>query len=368
MAIDTSSIKSICFKSITSIGDNMVTIVKAAPSLGERFGTGLGQGLQLLAQQKLNQIAQRQQAHSLESLGFTPQESSSLALLDPMLQKEFLKQKLAAPSQEAFAQSLSELLGQPQEAQAPMTATQEAAQAQKPRLTEKQATTLAKLGLQKQAMAQKERTEAFKATKAERKEIIDKARTARQNLHDLDRMEELEKEGKLDTPGYMELLKRTGFDLPALMSPGSEEFNKIAANFIRDAKSIYGSRVSNFEIEQFLKTIPSLSMSPEGRKRVIANLKNIARGNLEYNNALKDIIAENKGIPPLDINEQIDDRIEKKLDALSKKFREDLAKPVPKGQNKLITALQAGLGSLAGGAGSLAKGVVNPVSLLKTLA
>ncbi len=214
---------------------------------------------------------------------------------------------------------------------------------------------------QKQAAAEKkltsqEKREAFKATKAERKEIIDKGRAARQNLHDLDRMEELEKEGKLDTPGYIEGLKRSGFDIPALMNPGSEEFQKIAANFLKDAKTYFGSRVSNYEIEQFLKTIPSLSQSPEGRKRVIANLKNLSRGALEYNNALKEIMAENKGIPPYDLLEQVDSKVQKREDALAKKFKEDLAKPVPKAQSKYVTALQASIGNIVGRLPSALKG------------
>ncbi len=322
-------------------------------ALGTGLGTGLGQALQGLAFNKMQEMQQRNQARGLEALGFSPEESSALVVQDPNLQKEFVKQRLAAPSQESYARALGLEMGQP----AP---TQESQLAMAPRLNERQATEIAKL-------RQKERTEAFKMTKPERKEIIDRARTARQNLQDLERMEDLEKEGKLDTPGYTEFLKRSGFDIPALLNPGSEEFNKIAANFVRDAKSIYGSRVSNFEIEQFLKTIPSLSMSPEGRKRVIANLKNIARGHLAYNNALKEIIAENKGIPPLDLNEKIDDRIEKTLDTLSKKFKDDLVKPVPKGQNKLITALQTAAGSAAGGLGGLGKSLVSPVNILKGL-
>ncbi|MEK6884942.1 MAG: hypothetical protein AABY22_35250, partial [Nanoarchaeota archaeon] len=41
-----------------------------------------------------------------------------------------------------------------------------------------------------------------------------------------------------------------------------EEFQKIEANFLRNAKQYFGGRISNYEVEQFLKTIPSLSQSP----------------------------------------------------------------------------------------------------------
>ena len=53
------------------------------------------------------------------------------------------------------------------------------------------------------------------------------------------------------------------------------------------------------------------------------------------------------------MNEQIYERVDKKLDKLSEKFLEDISKPVPAGQNKFITALQSSLGSLLGAPGSL---------------
>lgn len=204
------------------------------------------------------------------------------------------------------------------------------------------------LELKKRQIEQQEKASRFKETKAERKEIIEKARAAKQTLHDLNRLEELDKTGKLDTPGYVEFLNRSGLDIPALTNPESEEFQKIANNFTKDAKTYFGGRVSNFEIEQFLKTVPSLSQSPEGRKRVIANLKYINNASLEYNNALKEVMSENKGIPPYDLLEQVDDKVEKKQKSLADRFKADLARPVPKGQWKTITALQAALGSSVG--------------------
>lgn len=187
--------------------------------------------------------------------------------------------------------------------------------------------------------------EKHKFSKPEIKVAREAANSSKKILHDLERFEELEKEGKLDTPGYIEFLKRTGLDIPALQNPGSEEFAKIAANFIGGAQKAVGGRVSNFELEQFLKTIPNLSQSPDGRKRVIANLKRINRANVEYYNTVKEVLKENKDIPPLDLFEKVDDRIDKKLDKISEQFKKDLARPVPAGQNRLITALQAGAGS-----------------------
>lgn len=376
---------------------------------GSGLSTGLQQLMQMKLQDMQQRQGQQRQSLGLQALGFQPEVAQQLALLPESTLKEVVKQQLMAPQQAAFASALGELFGQPQPQQEMALFTQDQQQPSQslpqglqsliggqpqlaslalegllkpqgqlqqplgmqqqisqesvaipegqrkdiipiaqPRLNEKQATEIAKLRLQKEKMSTKERAESFKLTKDIRKDILDKAKAARQNLHDLDRMEELQKEGKLDTPGYVEFLKRSGLDIPALMNPGSEEFAKITANFMRDAKAIFGNRVSNFEMEQFLKALPSLSQSPIGRNRVIANLKYINRASLAYNEAMKDVVAKNKGIPPLDLAEQIDDQIENKLDVLARKFKDDLSKPVPKGQNKLITALQSVGGTIAG--------------------
>ena len=209
---------------------------------------------------------------------------------------------------------------------------------------------LAEKNMSAKEKAQQQRTleKAYQLTTADRKEIRLAGQTAKRDLNSLERMEELETSGKLDTPGYVELLKRSGFDIPALMNPEGQEFQKLAMGFIRDAKSAFGARVSNFELENFLKTIPNLSQSPEGRRRVIANLKYIARAKADAYDTMRDIMKENKNVPPLDLMEEVDDRIDKKMNLYAKKFREDLAKPVPAAQNRLVTALGAALGSGAG--------------------
>lgn len=384
----------------------MAQILPAPPSIGELFGTGLGQGLgsglQQLAQQKLQQIQQRNLGQVLKAANL-PQEYAYApeSILKELIksnvkqtgndlyglaqaelggyapqQQQQLEQLLMPQAEQQNPMNVMDFLGQGQpvspvnqqlqqrqpvqpEVQQPSQPTMEQRRQivnkylADPRLSPSQKESLQKelhhledQDLKKQIYADKLRSSAFKETKEERKEIINKARAARQNIQDLNRLEELNNEGKLDTPGYLEFLKRSGLDIPALMNPESQEFQKITQTFLRDAKTYLGARISNFELEQFLKTIPSLSQSPEGRKRVIANLKNINRTALAYNDALKEVMKENKGIPPYDLAEQIDDRISPKLDKISKKLKEDLAKPVPEGQGGFTTAIQ----SLAGNA------------------
>lgn len=361
----------------------MATIYDPAPGLGASVGAGLSGVLNELALQKARQVQQQQARIGLEGLGYSPEQAekfSQFATSSPASLQELVKQAVRAPQEQAYAQALGLLAGgqpmapqmggmlgqlapQAQEAQPGMQPSSGLTSFQQgpltPRLTAQQATKLAELNLRRQDMMRKDVREAFKLTAPERREILKKAQTARQDLRDLARLEELEDEGKLDTPGYVEFLKKVGLDLPTLMSEGSQEFQKITQNFMRNAKAYLGARISNFELEQFLKTIPSLSQSPEGRKRVISNLKQISRAAVAHSQALKEVIRENSGIPPLDLEERIDDKIEKKLDAISKQFKKDLKRKVPPAQHRLVTALQTTAGAAAGLPGKILSGVGN---------
>lgn len=330
------------------------------------------QGLEQLMQGPQNQGIQAQQDIA-QRLGLPELPTSqyarqlSQALQQGQLQPELVQQQARPMAQPMIApQQQMQPIAQPQQ-QAPKTIAQTLGAYENPQDRR------ARLKMEQQERqfqekeARERQKEAFKETKTLREEINKAAKSAKQDLKDLERFEELEKSGNLDTPGYVEFLKRSGLDIPALMSPESEEFQKIAANFLRDAKTYFGGRISNYEVEQYLKTIPSLSQSPEGRKRVIANLKYLKRSALEYNEALKEVIKENKGIPPLDLADKIDDRIDKRLDVLSERFKRDLAKPVPQGQNRYITGLQTAVGSILGAPGALIKGAAKAAPAISAL-
>lgn len=203
----------------------------------------------------------------------------------------------------------------------------------------------------------------FKDTKEVRKDILAKGAQARDNLESLDRLEDLNKNGNLNSNEYIEFLKGVGLDIPAMMTADTQEFNKITANFIRGAKAIFGSRVTEKELEYYLQTIPQISNSPEGRQRVILNLKKLARGEREILNTYKEILRENGGIPPHDTAEQVEERSEKKLDAIAKQFKKELENPFPKKSNSLSVSASSLAGKAVGripaaavgaGAGALA--------------
>ena len=342
---------------------------------------GIGEGLRGLANHKIQEMQEKkenaQRAAFWKSAGLPDDVAYAFGSAPVELQKALLDrlegvsfggqqpQKKVVQSQQPIQSEPTEFFDIPQVGQQaePSTMQQPIAEQLQPNINDANVGSLGgiKLGVnpverrhqenlaaEKLKNEQKSEAEKFKQSKDFRHDILQKSKAARQTLRDLDRLEELNDSKKLDTPGYVEFLKRSGLDIPALMNPESEEFQKIQQGFLSKAKDIFGGRISNYEIEQFLKGIPSLNQSPEGRKRVISAFKQIARADVEYANTVKEIMAENKGVPPYDIEEQVDDKIGKKLDKIAEQFKKDLAKAVPQGQHKLATATQATLGELAG--------------------
>lgn len=310
----------------------MVQVLQRGPSLGEvlgrSVGTGLGGGLENLLQSKqqqaalMNELIQDQQKkvakqQGLKSLGFEEDQLENLLALDPSIQKEIIKQKLAEPQQQQFAQALSSILGSPE------STTPDALETGA--LSADQAAKLAALQLQKQQTATKEKTTAFKETQKVRQEILQKKQSAEDNVKRLDRMENLLNTGKLTNPIYKGILEKAGIDIPALMNPESQEFEKLSFDLTAGMAKDFGNRINIAEFKTFLKRVPSLSQTDEGKRRVIENFKNISiMPNILRHQAMQDILQENNGIPPLDLQEKIEERVGPKLDELSLQVNEDL--------------------------------------------
>lgn len=294
----------------------------AGGNLGAAFGTGLGEGLQMLAQQKMSKMVGEQNRQrslvGLSALGYDPQEAEAISYLDPELQKIAIKEKLRQPSQQAYQQGLSQLLGGNAGTESTGDNVPEAIQTGG--LTEKQATELAKLGIQKQQHTEKQRASAYKETKEDRQTIMKSAKSARENDMRLNRIKELDKKGNIQNPLLYSALKKVGLDIPALKNADSQELDKLSNDFLKSAKDVFGSRLTNFDVQTFLSTVPSLSNTKEGRARVIRNLELFNKGALEREKAMRDILKENKGTPPLDLADRVEERVAPALDKIAQEF------------------------------------------------
>lgn len=343
------------------------------PTPGSQIATGLGaglsQGMQDLANFKMQQYAQRQQAartqSALEQYGIPKEQAQAVSQMDPAMQQAYFKNYLQAPQNEAYANAWQQMLGGGQQAPMPQTGMQTLTAAQQPGmpttpsqmaqqgapslkgLSKEQIEKLGPLALQKQQFERKEaaklsETDWKKAqyfderTKPEYEEVKGKSKIADENQMRFDRMKELIMKGQLPTPGWANTLDSMaqgilgiGINLNSLMGADTEEFKKLSADMMKNAKEYFGARITDKDLEAFLKTIPTMSNTDEGKLRIIHNLELFDKANKEKYKIMNDIMEENDGMRPKNFTQQVERRfmpVQKEIaDQFKKGVRQDYA-------------------------------------------
>jgi len=350
----------------------MVQVIRdpgRAASFGASVGRGLGGALEQLAARKMQQVQLRQQRsekfNTFQNLGYSPQDASVLASWSEPTQMAYIKEFPPPGIEQAMAQlgqqqkapqvpgvqALAGLGQQPMQ-QEPMQAQQVEpvveqpvpVQVQQPTVPEKPERRMTASQRAKQVQMDRRQVAADKKmaaadkkadrlhqfkidkeTKAVYKDINDKAVAAYEGDRRINRMEVLVNKGDLSRPRWHALLATLskgvmghGINLHSLETADSQEFLKLSQEFLKDAKKIFGARVTNMEIENLLKMIPSLSQSKEGKLRIINNMKLYNEGAQVKKAAMDDIIQENDGHRPLNLESMVEKRSKAKLDELSR--------------------------------------------------
>lgn len=381
-------------------------------TLGNRLGGDIGEIIQGLAQKKLEHQRYKQKQQFLHGLGIHPSVAAGLAHQDDKFIADLLKpynfsQGLSYGNQaqqnpQGYQQALEGLIGntdQNQALQAQYNNQQQSPEiqnlvrgmyAQDPGLEQRvspeqlgsmiaqqmqrqpqQYNTPTRSGIATHADLAKNndlRKEAYKAqlaedkiAKKESKEFLNQlnkdAKVSKDNDMRLDRMQELIDTGKLSSPLFHNFLNTlahglwgVGLDLHFLESPESQEFSKISNDFIKGVKDVFGARVTDLDLKSYLKTIPTLSQTNEGKERIIRNLKISNQANKIKEKVAKSIIRANGNQIPADLALIVDEAVSPKLDELSKRFVTNM-KPknkVTKSQEPIDTIFNAtGLNKLS---------------------
>lgn len=77
--------------------------------------------------------------------------------------------------------------------------------------------------------------------------------------------------------------------VPFLANAQTQEFVKIINDFTTKAKDSYGARVTNFELDRFLRRLPSLLNTEDGRRSIISYMKSVNDLNKLHSNALDEV-------------------------------------------------------------------------------
>lgn len=127
-------------------------------------------------------------------------------------------------------------------------------------------------------------------------EVAKKGNAGKENLARLDEMQALVQRGNLlgsTASATLETLSHglwgVGIDLFGLTGKDTQKFRKLQKDFIKNAKDVFGARVTEGEIKLLLDTFPSLSQSDEGKMAIIETLKPIAYGQQAMSQAAEEI-------------------------------------------------------------------------------
>jgi hypothetical protein len=142
----------------------------------------------------------------------------------------------------------------------------------------------------------------------------------RKNLMQMDALNEK----ALITATGAAFLEKLGLPLSLAGNPDSEVFEKLSNELVTGVGAAFGtSRILEFEVETFVKTIPTLMNSKEGRKIIIANMMNVGRMKEDLYEEMRrteeDYARDNKPLP-LDFERKVYDSVKPRLDKLSNQF------------------------------------------------
>jgi len=310
-----------------------IQILPRETGLGEILGTGLGSGLstglEQLAQQKMQQLQSRQQKAAMipgikSSLGVTDEVANQLVNLPTSMLQEVFKSQGRAGKEAGFQQALERLgLGtgdqQPGQPTVDQVAPQDGGIIGRPQLSEKGATEIAKIKQEQLKEARKDVKQKWAFNKDFISESVKKSSTARKAISRYKQLRALSEKGNLKAGLYHSLLKKTGLDIPALMNADEETYRKIQNEFVTDIKDVFGARITEKMIEVYLKIIPTLQNTDAGKKIIIDIQELKAEAELSRSKSIEDVISENGGTPPYDLNIQVDRRMNDIYDNLAEK-------------------------------------------------
>lgn len=295
----------------------------ASQSLGSGLGNLATQGLGMLMDPNQKRI----DAKTLEGMGIGKQQAQSIAnVKSPQFQRELIanaqKQQADLMAQQQEQGRMGEYVGQLGQAMGgqfmgPSTEQQPGAEGQPQQGTQQsRKPSLLKLGdvksladifMKQKALDQKDADMSWKATEETHKANKSSYEAAHEMDVGIKKMRSLDTAGKLDSPEKSKLLGFIGME--QWLDPNSQYFNKIRAAYMAGAPKAVGGKVSNDELKAYMARFPSLMNSKEGRALMYEDILMMNELAREPYNIEKQIVKENKGKRPRDLDYQIEERM-----------------------------------------------------------
>lgn len=303
----------------------MVQIVEQTSpggNIGQSLGQGISNALQMLVNQKLEtlqQDKQRQEAidqyEGLLKRGFTAKEAAlwlqfteggktnlSKEIVERMQREGGFERRGIPPT----PQTGLELL----EGEEGATPSSEPLRLERETLTPKEKTT-------REETRYKTNLPLFQATKK-------KMRGHESEGISIQRLQELNKTGRLPT-GLQRLnvnFESGELRFPFLANADTQAFVKTINDFTTKAKESFGARVTNFELNRFMKRLPTLLNTEEGREVILRQMEIVNEINTLYDQATLDTLDRVGGVRKIDWD-QAQRSGEKKITPMIKKLKKE---------------------------------------------
>jgi len=137
------------------------------------------------------------------------------------------------------------------------------------------------------------------------------------------------------SPTAAAFLEALHIPLGALEDPSSELYNKLSQDLLKGLPETYGSRILKVEVDNFLKTIPTLLNSPDGRRMIASNMLKLGEMKEVYYNSMREkqreYLDSDKPLPR-DFQQVIFDQVKPQIDRINNEFiKMSEVKSVPEG-------------------------------------
>ena len=301
-------------------------------SIGSNLNKGVESGLRHLLDTKVADVKHRQMVSELRGLGIDPQSATFIARLPQKNQLEALDmyrtqgQQLQSGQQGGMGsgrQDANNMQGMGQNQQQQMSPLL-GGKARKEELLAAHAEQKANAGAQKEA-------------RGWYSELLTKGKNRKEGMDRLNKMEKLVDKGGLPIATFYNLYKNleessghlssiinpVGTLLRSIQrqtSPNTEMFEKLSNQFIKGAKDIFGSRITDNDLKAYMAQIPTLGNTDEGKRAIIKDMQSAYEAEDLMQWYAKRIIKENGGKIPNDLQAQVEERTGPELDRLAAKF------------------------------------------------
>lgn len=155
-------------------------------------------------------------------------------------------------------------------------------------------------------------------------DLTKKIKNREDELDSLRQLENLKNTGKLNLNWTSQILTDSEGNLrfPSISSPEQQLAQKVIAGWVSRAKDSFGARVTNFDLQSFMKQFPGMRNSPEAWDMITEQMKLIDEINLLHDKAKANVF-RSKGLSKVqqeDVDEMVQERIGPKVAELKERF------------------------------------------------